>query len=152
MNIPQTFIETKSSRFPLFSPSQLHILSKTWPIYYFPKYFQYTIAECLWRLVLSCLSMPWDGQPSLDTGDVFWPLVMEAIVDTASLGKVRDTYLAQSSAETPQTQWLHVRRSREAATFIGWSWGWLLLLNSWVNTDSQSAEALPKKVFAIKLF
>lgn len=48
----QTFLETKNNCSPLFSPSQLRILPKSWLFYYFPRYFHKELQNALGDLFL----------------------------------------------------------------------------------------------------
>lgn len=57
----------------------------------------------------------------------FGHLSVEAIIDSASLAKVLDEHLVQSSSQTPNLELLHVRNSPKAITSLGWSWDFLLL-------------------------
>ena len=86
MNIAQTFLETNSC-FPLFSPSQLRILTKNWLIYYLLKHF--SINNCRlpskahFHLFIHAM------RKSLISGHecCVWPLVLGDHVDSGqSLG------------------------------------------------------------------
>ena len=123
MKIAQTFLETKNNCFSLFSPSQLHILTKSWLFYYFPRYFHKKLQNALGDLFLfvSQESVRYQG-----TGDDLGLLFPEALTKSAGLRKVREAHLAQSSVQRPNPEAFHVRRSPGAISFSGCSWYFLL--------------------------
>lgn len=81
MKIAHTFLETKKNCFSLFSLSQLPILTKSWLVYHFPKYFQKELLNTLQdlfvcvchknvtdvsasgRTLASCLQRPLESLP-----------------------------------------------------------------------------------------
>lgn len=106
MKIAQTFLETKSNCFLLFSTSQLHILTKSWRFWftkYFPKKLQNPMKAYFY------LSMSKESHLYLGIGDDLGHLFTKAIIKSANLGKVQDAHIAESSAQRPNPETFHVR-------------------------------------------
>lgn len=85
MKIAQTFLETKSDCFLLFSTLQLHILTKTW-LFWFTKYFPKKLQNPLKAYFY--LAMSEESHLYLGIGDDLGHLFTKAVIKSASLGQV----------------------------------------------------------------